>query len=213
MARLLKAKGKKAGMGAAKFPGGKKKAAGKKVAKSSAKSVKTTKKAKVVAAKGKGHKRRPDPSKWAKRKKPYAWQLGEGQIKQRIAKYRQKHSSLTKAARPALPKAVKAYARKYFAATRKSSKLRMYDKVRGAFYRKTLKDKYGTTNTSFYAKGFKAGRRPRKGSRTRVYKKTSGKRGRPAGKKTAAKKAPAKRGRPAKKTVAKRGRGRPAKKK
>lgn len=191
MARLLGAK-KKAGMGAAKFPGkktAKKVKSGGKTAKSSAKKVK--------ASAGK-KTRKQNPSMWMNRKgKKYSWQKSEGEIKQGIAKYRQKHHSLSKSARPALKPDVKKYARVYFKKTRGSKKkLKFYDKVRGKFYRSTLKKKYGTTRTSFYNENNPAGRRPRAGSRTRTYTKSKGKPGRPAkAKKTAGKK----RGRPAKK--------------
>lgn len=197
MARLLGAK-KKAGMGAAKFPGkksGKKVKAAGKTAKSSAKAVKKSAGGKKA--------RKSNPSMWMNRKgKKYSWQKSEGEIKQGIVKYRQKHHSLSKSARPALKPDVKKYARVYFKKTRGSKKkLKFYDKVRGKFYRSTLKKKYGTTRTSFYNENNPAGRRPRAGSRTRTYKKAKGKPGRPAkAKKTTAKKtAGKKRGRPAKK--------------
>lgn len=202
MARLLGAKRKKAGMGAAKFPGKKTakkvKAVGK-TAKSSAK--------KVAKSAGGRKARKSNPTLWMARKgKKYSWQKSEGEIKQGIAKYRQKHHSLSKSARPALKPNIKKYARIYFKKTRAGKKkLKFYDKVRGKFYRSTLKKKYGTTRTSFYNENNQAGRRPRAGSRTRAYTKSKGKPGRP--KKTVAKKP----GRP-KKTVAKK-RGRPAKKK
>ncbi len=195
MAILLGLKGKKAGgMGAVKFPGKKSKA-----------SKKTTAK-KAKASGGKG--RAPKPSLWGKREKKYAWKASKGAIIARIAKYRQKHNSLAKGTKPALKPSVRLYAKKYFKATRRDPKMKLYDKVRGKNYREFLKKKFGKTNTSMYNEGFRAGRRPRKGSKTRTYssaKKAGKKRGRPAAKKTAAKKT-------SKKTTGKK-RGRPAKKK
>jgi len=172
MARLFKAK---KGMGAVKVPGKKARSVVKKIAKAAikkgAKATSAKAKAKAVATGGKKRGRKSDPSKWQKRKGfHYVKDLSPGAIRQRIAKGHQKHPVAAKKAKPALPMAIKARARKYFNATRKSNpKLRVYDKVRNSLRRDILEKKTGRRSGAFYQHGMRAGRRPRIGSKVGKY--------------------------------------------